>query len=342
MPSPTSLVVNGNFATGIGNANIIGHSGRNNTGAAYCYTTGFCSQTAGWADNTYPRQAPNDDRNIFSIQSGSKEGFPGAGVTLSFPGDPANNVPAANNWLYANGNTLYGNEYLQWEQVVNGLIPGRTYVFYGYVTNVLKRILAADDPRIRLKTGGTPNQEDGTVVYGPDDITETESAVTRPLSGWTRMAYSFTAASGQTSIRLKITDQSAGTDGDDFGLAQIGLSECITVVDLAISKTNTPALGVLDQSDDAVVSGMPTTYQIRVVNTGPNTAIGATITDTPNNTTLNCPSTAAVACTNSAVPTACPAAPITVANLQAGLTLGSLPPTSPDNALTLSFSCTVC
>lgn len=37
------------------------------------------------------------------------------------------------------------------------------------------------------------------------------------------MAYSFTANSN--TMRLKITDQSPGQNGDDFGLAQIGLSE---------------------------------------------------------------------------------------------------------------------
>lgn len=107
--------------------------------------------------------------------------------------------------------------------------------------------------------------------------------------------------------------------------------------DLVIAKTNTPGVnGDVDQAADTVTAGNPTTYTIRVVNNGPSVATGAIVKDTAVSG-LACPTGNVVSCAGAA----CPAGPITIANLQSGLTLGTLAVVAPNNAVTLVFSCNV-
>jgi uncharacterized repeat protein (TIGR01451 family) len=108
--------------------------------------------------------------------------------------------------------------------------------------------------------------------------------------------------------------------------------------DLRITKTNTPLVGPSDQAADTVVSGASTTYTLVVTNDGPNAVAGAIIADTPG-AGLTCPAANTVTCTGPAG--TCPAGPLTVANLTAGITLGNLPATSGSNTVTLTFACTV-
>lgn len=109
--------------------------------------------------------------------------------------------------------------------------------------------------------------------------------------------------------------------------------------DLSITKTNTPAAGPNDQAADTVAAGTTTTYSVIVTNTGPDAVNAATISDTPS-ADLTCPATNLVACTSGAAG-ACPAGPLTAANLTAGITLGTLPATAGSNTATFSFSCIV-
>lgn len=113
------------------------------------------------------------------------------------------------------------------------------------------------------------------------------------------------------------------------------------VTDLEISKTNTPASGPNDLPGDTVTSGMATTYSVLVTNRGSASVTGAVVRDTPDAATLDCPAANPVTCTSAASPSACPAGAITVANLVAGVTLGTLPATAAANTVSLSFSCTV-
>lgn len=84
--SETSFVANGDFSTGIGNSDILGHNGLNNTTPAYYYSSaGFSSQMIAAADDSDPDHfapAPNAP-NSFAVQFGSKEGFVGAGITVA-------------------------------------------------------------------------------------------------------------------------------------------------------------------------------------------------------------------------------------------------------------------
>jgi uncharacterized repeat protein (TIGR01451 family) len=109
--------------------------------------------------------------------------------------------------------------------------------------------------------------------------------------------------------------------------------------DLTITKTNTPGSGPSDQPADTVVSGATTNYTIVVTNNGPASASGAVIQDAPG-TGVTCPAPTPVTCTSPTVG-ACPAGPLTVANLTAGVALGTLPATAGSNTVTFTFSCTV-
>lgn len=110
--------------------------------------------------------------------------------------------------------------------------------------------------------------------------------------------------------------------------------------DLRISKTNTPAQGPDDQAGDGIARGSATTYTLVVTNGGPDEVTGAVVSDTPS-AGLDCPGANPVTCTSTASPNACPGGPLTVANLQAGVTLGTLPATASANTATFTFSCSV-
>lgn len=122
-------------------------------------------------------------------------------------------------------------------------------------------------------------------------------------------------------------------------LANIPLCNVSNLADLSITKTNTPLAGPNDQTADSVDSGALTTYSVVVTNGGPGPAINAVIQDAPT-AGLTCPPATAVTCVSAAAG-ACPAGPLTVGNLTAGVTLGTLPATTGNNTVTFSFSCTV-
>jgi uncharacterized repeat protein (TIGR01451 family) len=122
--------------------------------------------------------------------------------------------------------------------------------------------------------------------------------------------------------------------------------------DLSISKTNTPASGPDDQAADTLVPGTATTYSLRIVNAGPDAVTDAVVRDTPG-AGITCPGAlgdTTVTCSAISSPagaTTCPAAAVlTTANLfGAGIQLPGLgvspTPATPNNAITLTFSCTV-
>jgi uncharacterized repeat protein (TIGR01451 family) len=111
--------------------------------------------------------------------------------------------------------------------------------------------------------------------------------------------------------------------------------------DISITKTNTPGVnGNVDQAADTVVSGTASNYTIVVTNNGPNAATGVVVQDTPV-AGISCPAATPVTCSSTASPSACPAGALTVANLTAGVALGTLPATAGGNTATFVFGCTV-
>ena len=135
------------------------------------------------------------------------------------------------------------------------------------------------------------------------------------------------------------TRGNTGNTGAAPSLANMPLCNVSHLADLSITKTNTPLAGPNDQAADTVVSGAQTTYSVVVTNSGPGPAINAFISDAPG-AGLTCPPANVVTCTSAAVG-ACPAGPLTVANLTTGVTLGTLPAAAGSNTVTFSFSCTV-
>lgn len=122
-------------------------------------------------------------------------------------------------------------------------------------------------------------------------------------------------------------------------LANLPLCNVSNLADLSIAKTNTPLSGPNDQAADTVASGAPSTYTVVVTNNGPGPAVNAVIGDTPG-PGITCPAANAVTCASPAAG-ACPAGPLTVANITAGVTLGTLPATAGSNTVTFTFSCNV-
>ena len=133
--------------------------------------------------------------------------------------------------------------------------------------------------------------------------------------------------------------------GGDISTANNSSSTTTTLslpqADVSITKTNTPGVnGNVDQAADTVVSGTASNYTIVVTNSGPNAATGVVVQDTPV-AGISCPAATPVTCSSTASPSACPAGALTVANLTAGVTLGTLPATAGGNTATFVFGCSV-
>nr|WP_298929898.1 hypothetical protein [uncultured Erythrobacter sp.] len=134
-----------------------------------------------------------------------------------------------------------------------------------------------------------------------------------------------------TTAATSSTQPDNSTVGDD-------LTETVvvtTVVDLSLTKTNTPGVnGEVDQADDAVTSGETTTYTTTITNNGPDPAIGAIVTDAPG-AGITCDGSAPVTITGDGVP----AGSFTFSDLSgAGIALGTL---SNGQTTTLTYSCQV-
>jgi uncharacterized repeat protein (TIGR01451 family) len=162
-------------------------------------------------------------------------------------------------------------------------------------------------------------------------------------------------ADSATSIEFKVTIDADVANGTSIAnVATIGFRSATTGIpgtgstppasfvvaneaDLRITKTNTPASGPVDGSDDTVVAGAPTSYQIVITNAGPNAANNAAVRD-PAATGLTC-TDAACDATNGAT---CPAqtGPALVSALQSSG--GAVIPTMPVGGVaTITLTCNV-
>ena len=188
-------------------------------------------------------------------------------------------------------------------------------------------------------TSGTGAISANAVLPAGGSVTYT---ITATLAGHTCTAISNTSSiavpagfTEGTSVQAGFTSATPPSPPSSNNTASVSVTpQC---VDLRISKTNTNAVGPLDQASDTLQSGQTTTYTLLVENQGP-AVTGAMVTDQPNATGLTCDSTATVSCTGSN-PSICPSSTYTVADLTgSGITLGSFPTNA---AATLTFSCTV-
>lgn len=134
-----------------------------------------------------------------------------------FPGDPANVVPATNNYLYANGNNT-GGFYIPWSQTLT-VDTDSTYTFVMYASNMIEPggDSFANDAMLQLRINNSDIGPlyilDESFEAGGDDV-------------WLRIEQSFQTGAAQVSVDLSIQDQALELGGDDYAITSMGLFKC--------------------------------------------------------------------------------------------------------------------
>ncbi|WP_363799793.1 CshA/CshB family fibrillar adhesin-related protein [Lysobacter firmicutimachus] len=138
-------------------------------------------------------------------------------------------------------------------------------------------------------------------------------------------------AGGQTPSGSGSSFAITAATGDDLTCTLTNTRNPIS--DLSVTKTNTPAAGPNDQAGDAVSRNASTTYSIVVTNNGPDAVTGAILRD-PAASRVGLSCTTPPVCTGAG----CPAAPLTLAGLEAGAPLGTI---ANGASVTVTLSCLV-
>ena len=191
------------------------------------YNSDFALGSMGFESDLPPRGPgvyPDDPVGGFSIQTGPIAYYDGEIVGRPFPGDPQREVGASQTYFYSNPNQdKLGNpgpfKGVLWRQTVSNLAPDTTFNFFGYFDNLLIASIDKPAPLIELRV-------DGIAAGPPVMINATPDA-------WNLVQFSFTTAPGQTSALLEIYDLASSIEGDDFGMTQIMLKQCISGLGLA-------------------------------------------------------------------------------------------------------------
>lgn len=199
----------------------------------------FTSDLPYRGDGIYPDDGgANGVNNRFgglSVQTGSINYAGGVVIGQPFPGDPLNDVPPSQTYLYSNPNQNTagaGNPFpnpIVWQQTVAGLAPNTTYNFFAYFYDLLAANLVpgAATPQILLRL--SPG------VAG-DPATPTPVAPTpAQRQQWRPIQYTFTTGPAQTTANLQLIDTANNINGDDFGVTAIGLQECAPNIGVAKS-----------------------------------------------------------------------------------------------------------
>jgi uncharacterized repeat protein (TIGR01451 family) len=255
----TNFLTNSNFAANAGTG-----EGVYTVSGPVPSRLGFTSDLPYRGDGVYPNDVPPDGASPndtggggLSIQNG---GFDYYNIVAGqpFPGDPANNVPPSNTYLYSNPNALAVTPNVQssaiepgnptvWGQTVTGLQPNTTYNFIAYFYN----LLTVDNPAL---VGGAPPiivLRIGSPTTG-DFITGTPITVATRQQ-WTPVQFAFTTEAGQTSVNLSIIDRANNIFGDDFGLTAIALNQCAPAAEIYKSVRrlrDNDNNGILNAGDD--------------------------------------------------------------------------------------------
>jgi|GEM_PF-3820867 len=202
--------------------------------------------------------------------------------------------------------------------------------------------LAGHQVTIGATTGGANNTAGFTATAptaansGTPVNVNLGNVVTLPAEGGANVA------SYATTLACTGGHTLSGTDGQAINTLTITsanpavctYTNTLRPVDLAITKTNTPAAGAIDQANDTVAAG-PTTYTLVVSNNGPGEVTGAIVRDAPVAGVVCPPGNAVTFVPGPGVP----AGTFTVGNLTgAGIVLGTL---AAGQSTTLSFTCTV-
>ena len=172
------------------------------------------------------------------------DGAAGAVSQVPFPGDPANKVPAAVSWLYSNGNDKATSRVI-WRQTVKGLVAGKTYVFSGYYSNVIRPDSkeAFAEPIINV---GADGKSLGTIkVLNHSDVLSGDGG----KDVWKRFEYAVTPAAGKDSALMTIADDLVNLiGGDDLAITSLSMEACKTTLtgpDISADKTKLSFKGVV-------------------------------------------------------------------------------------------------
>ncbi len=237
-----NLIRNGNFATPPG---VLGPLTGGVGGVPLNNNAQFSSDLPYVGDGVYPSDGsvafplplPPFTGGI-SIQTGSI-GSPLTPVEVKgepFPGDPINDVPRSQTYLYSNPNsTTTGDPPFSspviWRQEVSGLSPNTTYNFFAYFYDLLTFAVpsppAVVTPQIRLRINPNLPNDPGLSAGVAPTVAERQQ--------WRPIQFAFTTGSAQTVVVLEFQDTANNINGDDFGVTAIGLRECVPNIGVAKS-----------------------------------------------------------------------------------------------------------
>lgn len=199
-----NLVVNGDFSIDPG------------PGPGIDPQAGFTNDLLNRGPNKYPDDGGGGG---FSIQTGPQVYFGGLLQGRPFPGDTARNIAPSQTYFYSNPVWNPGvKELLLWRQQVQ-VVGGTTYNFFAYFDNLLVPESGAADPLIELRVDGIAAGPPIQVGESPDQ--------------WAPIEYAFTTRPEQQSVTLSIYDLAADSFGDDFGMTQINLKQCVSGLGVA-------------------------------------------------------------------------------------------------------------
>lgn len=192
---------------------------------------------------------------------------------------------------------------------------------------------------VSTATEGTPVQVDGDAADGVQPFTvsafDTEVTITESSlpAGWSLADAVCTVEGGGT----------VGAFDAENARYTIPASEVASGAEFTCTFTNERLeadLAIVKTPDvTSVEAGGEIEYTLEVANHGPDTVIGAVVTDAPGSG-LTCPAGNAVACSSTASPSACPAGPLTMQHLLDGVALGTLPADAGGNTVTFQYACT--
>ena len=146
-----------------------------------------------------------------------------------------------------------------WRQTLT-VAPSTVYNFKALFFNLLQPGAPGLNPRIRLQVGPGNIQTPQAIAVGDGSPIPGYPTVANIRQAWIPVQFSFTTLPGQTTIELRIVDETQNISGDDFGLTAIGLRECL------------PNIGVAKQAGTAIANADGTftiPYQVTVRNLAP-------------------------------------------------------------------------
>lgn len=256
--SPTNRVRNGNFTTNAGTG-----LGVQTPPATVPPVVDFFSDLPYRGDAVYPSDVPGGVNQFggggISIQDerfngGQIPGAPvgvvnGRGVNVNEATRVGLDPVAIPTYLYSNPNLNTAGQPtiippappgtpppVLWSQTVN-VSPNTVYNFKALFFNLLVPQDPGLDPRIRLQANGA--QTTNAIVVGDGSTLPGFPNIPNVRQAWVPVQFQFTTGPGQTTLQLRIVDETQNINGDDFGVTAVALRECLPNLGVA-KQAGTP------------------------------------------------------------------------------------------------------